>query len=64
MKMTKALAASLLALSLALTGASAAHALQGPPPPGYGPQGPPPAPPGWDRVPSNYRSSVEQRPYH
>jgi hypothetical protein len=64
MKM-KALAASLLALTLALAGVSAAHALPGAPPQpqGYGPQGPPP-PPGWDTVPGSYASDVERRAYH
>jgi len=63
MKM-KGFAASLLVLSLSLAGVSAAHALQGPPPPpGYGAQGPPP-PPGWDTVPGSYASDVERRAYH
>jgi hypothetical protein len=59
----KGLAASLLALSLALAGASAAHALQGPPPPQnpYGP--PPPLNPGWDNAPGSYRSDIERRAY-
>ncbi len=64
MKLTR-LTSSLLALSLALAGASAANAFQGPPPqgppPGYGP--PPPLPPrGWDAPPGGYRSDVERNP--
>ena len=62
----KGFASALLALSLALAGASAAHALQGPPPPpppGYGPP-PPPPPPGWDNAPQRYRSDIERRAYH
>jgi hypothetical protein len=59
---TKVFAAALLAVSLALTGASAAHALQGPPPPNpYGP--PPPLRQGWDTPPGSYRSDVERRAY-
>lgn len=46
---TKVFAAPLLALSLALAGAPAVLALQGPPPP-----------PGWDAMPPQYRSEVEQ----
>ena len=62
MKM-KAFAASLLAISLALAGASAAHALQGPPPPPnpYGP--PPPLRQGWDAPPGSYRSDIERSAY-
>ncbi len=63
MKM-KGFAVSLLTLSLALSGASAVHALQGPPPqPGgqYGP--PPPLRPGWDNAPGSYRSDIERRAY-
>jgi hypothetical protein len=60
MKM-KRFAAFLLALSLASAGISAAHAFQGPPPPGYGP--PPPLQPGWDTPPGSYRSDIERRAY-
>ena len=61
MKM-KAFAASLLALTLALAGVPAIHALQGPPPPNpYGP--PPPLNPGWDNAPGSYASDVERRAY-
>lgn len=63
---TKSFAASLLTISLCLAGFStAAHALQGPPPPvhGYGPP-PPPPPPGWDAAPGSYRSDIERRAYH
>lgn len=64
MKM-KGFAASLLALTLALGGISAAHALAAPPqqPMGgrYGP--PPPTQPGWDNAPGSYRSDIERRAY-
>jgi hypothetical protein len=58
----KVFGAALLTLSLALSGAPAAHALQGPPPPNpYG--APPPLQQGWDTPPGSYRSDVERRAY-
>lgn len=51
----KWIASSLLAFAVAITGATSAHALQGPPPP---------PPPGWDRVPGNYATDIERRAYH
>ncbi|MGA2250369.1 hypothetical protein [Terracidiphilus sp.] len=58
----KMFGAALLALSLALAGASAAHGLQGPPPPNpYGP--PPPLRPGWDNAPGSYRDDIQRRAY-
>ena len=61
MKM-KAFAVSLLTLSLVLAGTSAAHALQGPPPPNpYGP--PPPLRQGWDAPPGSYKGDIERRAY-
>ncbi len=60
----KMFGAALLALCLALTGVSAAHALQGPPPPPPNPYGPPPPlRPGWDTAPGSYRSDIERRAY-
>jgi len=53
MKM-KAIASSLFALTLAVAGVSLARAQQGPPPP---------APPGYDRVPGNYATDVEKQAY-
>src|SRR5438552_1015101 len=64
MKMNR-IAASFLSISLALGGASAVHALQGPPPQPqggrYGP--PPPLQPGWDNNTGGYRSDIERRAY-
>ena len=61
MKM-KGFAACLLALSLAMAGASAAHAFQGPPPQNpYGP--PPPLRQGWDTPPGSLRSDIERRAF-
>jgi hypothetical protein len=54
--------ASLLILFMALGGATASYAFQGPPPGGrYGP--PPPLQPGWDNAPGTYRSDIERRAY-
>jgi len=49
----KWIASSLLAFAVALTGATSAHALQGPPPP-----------PGWDAPPPSYRTAIERRGFH
>jgi hypothetical protein len=48
----KWIASSLLAFAVAVTGATSAHALQGPPPPG------------WDAPPPSYRTDIERRGFH